>query len=218
MGTNWKSITARVACFGALALQVGPLMAKSDERFEPNYADRMLTPVIGSHIAPKLVAMRHSFPLHVVVLDDGSYSTDEYFGAIKEACEAWTKATKDIAAGGVTLTCNRSGDATGADIVFRLGTMQMAGGFSGFTDEYGAWALVRLAVFDEAGRPISARRLKRVAMHEFGHALGIWGHSPDANDVMSLDDNTAKPSVADVNTLLLAYSGAYTTASLGSGP
>ncbi len=43
--------------------------------------------------------------------------------------------------------------------------------------------------------------------HELGHALGIWGHSPDENDIMfySQTKKTAPISIRDVNTLIKVY-------------
>lgn len=43
--------------------------------------------------------------------------------------------------------------------------------------------------------------------HELGHALGIWGHSPDENDIMfyAQTKKTAPISIRDVNTLIKVY-------------
>ncbi|MEB3310118.1 MAG: matrixin family metalloprotease [Snowella sp.] len=43
--------------------------------------------------------------------------------------------------------------------------------------------------------------------HELGHALGIWGHSPDENDIMfySQTKKTSPISKRDINTLIKLY-------------
>ena len=50
------------------------------------------------------------------------------------------------------------------------------------------------------------------ATHEFGHALGIYGHSADADDLMYFEGNDTRCGCitpADVNTLLTAYCGDF---------
>jgi predicted Zn-dependent protease len=50
--------------------------------------------------------------------------------------------------------------------------------------------------------------LQQTALHELGHALGIWGHSPDPQDVM-VDRQTRQtillPSASDIATLRQLY-------------
>jgi len=181
-------------------------VAQADDGFKPNYADRLTTPVEGSHIAPRLWPSRPRFPLRVVVLNS-FYFNNPYFSAIKEGCNAWVGAMKGAKDVGLGLTCEDSDDVCTADVVFLLGTREQCGGFSGFTKEYGPCALIRLSVFDSNHRLVSPKALKRVAMHEFGHALGIWGHSPNPKDIMSLDEDAFDISLADINTLRLAYAG-----------
>ena len=49
-------------------------------------------------------------------------------------------------------------------------------------------------------------RFQNTAAHEFGHALGINGHSPDPDDLMYFSSSSAKGVTArDVNTLSPAY-------------
>ncbi|MBX9938364.1 MAG: matrixin family metalloprotease [Candidatus Obscuribacterales bacterium] len=56
--------------------------------------------------------------------------------------------------------------------------------------------------------------IKKVALHEIGHALGIAGHSPDQNDVMyfsvspdlDVDPKEVKLSARDIDTLKAIYS------------
>jgi hypothetical protein len=203
-----RSLAVTLVCLTAMTLAGGAAPTKSDDEFEPNYASRMLTPIEGSKVPPSLVGSRQRFPMRVVVMN-GFYFNERYYAAVKQACAAWVDATKSVKGGGVTLTCEDSDDSVGADVVIVLCSREQAGDFSGFTDEFGAHALIRLSVFTEDNKPVSPKALKRVAMHEFGHALGIWGHSPDSRDIMSVDPETSSVSIADVNTLKLAYSGKY---------
>jgi predicted Zn-dependent protease len=45
------------------------------------------------------------------------------------------------------------------------------------------------------------------ARHEFGHALGIWGHSPQPEDVMYYSQVQSPPNISprDINTLKKIY-------------
>lgn len=190
-------------CIAALATAVGAVSAQ-DKQCVPNYADRMLSPVDGSIIVPSLHASRKRFPMRVVVMNS-FYFNDPYYAAVKDACTAWATATKSLAGGGVTMSCRDADDPRGADVVIMLCSRDAIGGFDGYTDEYGPFAVIRLAVFDRDNRAVIPKMLKRIAMHEFGHALGIWGHSPDPKDVMSESPDASSVSVADVNTLRLAY-------------
>ena len=50
------------------------------------------------------------------------------------------------------------------------------------------------------------------AAHEYGHALGLVGHSNDPNDLMYFTGNdnlTGQLTIADVNTLLADYNGVF---------
>jgi len=49
--------------------------------------------------------------------------------------------------------------------------------------------------------------IQAAVRHELGHALGIWGHSPDANDALYFSQVRNPPpiSVRDVNTLRRVY-------------
>lgn len=46
------------------------------------------------------------------------------------------------------------------------------------------------------------RELKAVLLHELGHAIGLWGHSQDSNDVMYRKSSATYPTRRDKNTLL----------------
>lgn len=56
------------------------------------------------------------------------------------------------------------------------------------------------------GIPTSAtsihKEIRTVALHEIGHAIGLWGHSKDVNDVMYLKTNAMYPTRRDKETLL----------------
>lgn len=50
------------------------------------------------------------------------------------------------------------------------------------------------------------------AAHEYGHALGLVGHSKNPDDLMYFtgnDDRTGQLTIADVNTLLADYNGVF---------
>ena len=68
---------------------------------------------------------------------------------------------------------------------------------------------IRLATFDIQGHPQSSDTIYAVAVHEFGHALGLLGHSDNPKDIMyAQNESVVIPSKRDSNTLRLLYSSA----------
>lgn len=52
---------------------------------------------------------------------------------------------------------------------------------------------------------LSEEEMQTVCLHEFGHAIGLWGHSPYADDACHATATAQHPTPRDVNTLLKVY-------------
>lgn len=71
---------------------------------------------------------------------------------------------------------------------------------------------INLKNVDKSGKEYTEGKLLTLAQHEIGHALGLWGHSADTNDIMyysgdyvNADTYQKEITQRDVNTLLLIY-------------
>lgn len=53
---------------------------------------------------------------------------------------------------------------------------------------------------------LTHEEMKTVLLHEFGHAIGLWGHSKNKVDVMYYAADALHPTLRDVNTLKQLYS------------
>lgn len=185
-------------------LAIGLLVGFGTPDFIPNYADRLTAPVAGFDARARLFPARRNNPVLVSVIPDRDYVTDERLSLLKSACEAWAKATRGEPRE-FTFEYIEAFGPRHPDVVFKLGAEMAEPNNYGLTVEEGGWASIRLAVVDKRGKPLDFQFALRVATHEVGHALGIWGHSPDASDMMSLSETSSAITRADVNTLELAY-------------
>ena len=52
---------------------------------------------------------------------------------------------------------------------------------------------------------LSQEEMRTVCLHEFGHAIGLWGHSPNTDDVCHATATAQHPTTRDINTLLKLY-------------
>ena len=52
---------------------------------------------------------------------------------------------------------------------------------------------------------LSQEEMRTVCLHEFGHAIGLWGHSPHTDDVCHAMATAQHPTQRDINTLLKIY-------------
>ena len=65
---------------------------------------------------------------------------------------------------------------------------------------------MEIGVYDaRAGKELSDDMALTVCLHELGHAIGIWGHSDRAEDVMSPASEARKPTERDAATLRAVY-------------
>ena len=52
---------------------------------------------------------------------------------------------------------------------------------------------------------LSQKEMRTVCLHEFGHAIGLWGHSPHPGDVSYPTATVQQPSAGDITTLRKLY-------------
>jgi tetratricopeptide (TPR) repeat protein len=52
---------------------------------------------------------------------------------------------------------------------------------------------------------LTQEEMRTVCLHEFAHAIGLWGHSPDDTDVCHARATAQQPTPRDVRTLLKLY-------------
>ena len=52
---------------------------------------------------------------------------------------------------------------------------------------------------------LTQEEMRTVCLHEFAHAIGLWGHSPDNTDVCHATATAQHPTARDVRTLLKVY-------------
>lgn len=194
------------------ALGLATLISATSTDLEPNYATRLLPPLENSDYTPRLFPARHALPIRVAVVPDPDYVTEERLKLVREACGKWISATSTSPAGALDFEYVPLRGPRKPDVVISFCAMCKETGMRGLTLERGGWATISLAVTEFDGEPLETAKVRRVATHEIGHALGIWGHSPDPHDVMSLNEDAADVTVADVNTLRIAY-GAKSTES-----
>ena len=172
-------------------------------RFAPNYAGdvtRNRWPVLP---------VRVHFTNDIVLTPPGGAAT-RVNDLIRAAFDRWPAATGGII--GYVLT----DDPAQANISVTTTTVPDPSGLSetGSTSVTAgggvlAAATVQVYVWPDITAPELTRGLPATAAHEFGHALGIEGHSPDPSDLMyvSHDPNADVPlSLRDVNTIKTLYS------------
>ena len=58
---------------------------------------------------------------------------------------------------------------------------------------------------DGTSGELSQETMRTVCLHEFGHAIGLWGHSPSSDDVCHAMATAQHPTQRDINTLLKIY-------------
>jgi hypothetical protein len=168
----------------------------TDSTYSPNYASD--------------VFLRYwsRFPLTVAVVREGHWTQTRENAAL-EGFNAWVEATE----GGVIFQAIEDLEVAQVivqwfpkshfpdNVVGRCTTT-----FRGRRLES---ALIEISITDALGRPFTFAELRRIALHEFGHALGIAGHSPEGSDVMYFKTHNGTITERDRNTLTTAYCNSY---------
>ncbi len=134
-----------------------------------------------------------------------------YLDAVRRAAELWTEATDGLAR--FEFVSDRAAPEA-VDIPVRWVTS-----LPGYVQErhLARTTLIRptrdefrvrmdLGVVDRAnGRLLTNEEMLTACLHELGHAIGLWGHSPIAADVMSPASAARAPTRRDVATLSRLY-------------
>ena len=148
-----------------------------------------------------------NFALRVYFKRDSQYSAARQALAV-EGFDNWVRATNNRA----TYTIVNSASASNVQVsffVFNGGPGDTLG-----TTKLSFYEDSRTIVSADIALGLTGRRANDVttANHEFGHALGIFGHSPDERDLMYFEGNdrfSGEITTPDLNTLLTSYCGDF---------
>ncbi len=174
----------------------------SADGFLPNYVHET-DPQTG-----KLNQLFHwaVFPVKVAFVSNVGLSSDRENEAVA-GFDQWVKVTNQF------ITYQLVADAASADITVSFvaqGTNNRGGSTTYSADGNGNLQHTDIVLNLTYLSQLS--NVMPIAMHEFGHALGIAGHSNTSTDIMSVLSNIytlQQPSPRDVNMLLTAYTSSY---------
>jgi hypothetical protein len=189
---NRLSLACALALLALLALPL-PTLAGPRASAPPRVVS--LQPNYSSKLDHRLAWDR--FPVRVYFVPDGNY-TPEREEIARDGFDHWTRATSGFIQYMVTRV------ARSADIVVRFNP-DLSGGLTR--------THFRKARLFRADMSIGVDRddpddIECAAAHEFGHALGIDGHSDDRDDLMfpvHVVGRSFRVTERDVNTLASAY-------------
>ena len=146
--------------------------------------------------------------VHIVPMPMGTEGVETYLESFRYAMREWEAA----ADGRIQFQEVKATDD--ADIRVRW----QRGGLTQITDTaLGKTELSRLSETDfkvgmvlslrESGLAtlLSSEKMRTVCLHELGHAIGLWGHSPDSADVLFFAATAQRPTDRDKATLLNVY-------------
>ena len=168
--------------------QVGEQRVCSAETFKPNYVPQL-----------ERLLYWERFPVTVYFVRDEHYS--DYLRTLAlQGFDQWMEAT-----GGVVRYYQvDSPDGAQIKVYFKPDTRN---GLTTYTYYPSSGRLVsaKIEIGTQSNNPIDIRS---VAAHEFGHAIGIGGHSPDPDDMMYphfVSNVPLKITQRDLNTVKTAY-------------
>ena len=182
---------------------------------KPNYAD-----------APEMRRLLHweHFPLHVYFVP-GNLTTKERTDAAQAGFDQWVQATKKFVHYQIV---TKPGQAEITVTFLPNESVPEQGGSCGHTSVTFLTLTLNSANIALATTNVTPADLQVTAAHEFGHALGIDGHSDDPADLMyavltrSASDDLALPShtitTRDLNTVKICYPAFTAPASLPMEP